>query len=220
MNEEEWALLASEIRLISNSSDMYGDYLNMKNYQKSKLMRMGLNLSDVAKINSLRIAIDSSIGKDYLLGIKRDLSGKSQPKKDSEEYLENIRISDELEKMLGREGFIKVFFTGDEKSSYYSAVDKYKHIEDSSEPKVRAYLDELNPEKLYNHYKYKIRYKYFARDGVEKILASPMIGKKQKQFLIFNLDQLDSEEGKDGQIEINFKEWIYSQMKDREANNE
>jgi hypothetical protein len=131
---------------------------------------------------------------------------------------EEIALSDKLEKMLGKETYMQIFFTDEERRRYKSAHEKYQVIKNSSDPMVKRVLSDLDPQKIYDSYKYKVRGKVFNAQGVEELLSDKTLPKKQRLYLIYNLDKVkrdeDSPEDFEGSIEINYKEWILAKFEE------
>lgn len=168
-------------------------YGNATGGQKSGLSRENLSSAEIRQISALKdiIRVATSMLKfDFQY---RDLE-------------EEMRLSDELESFLGKEKFIELFFTEEEKASYNSAKERYKVIAESKKPEIIALQDELDPERLYKAYKYKPRLRWFTEEGVRKMLENPHITKRDKKFFVFNLDQVQD----GGWIEVDYKELIYN----------
>lgn len=131
---------------------------------------------------------------------------------------EEVQLSDKLEGLLGRDAYIQIFFTDEEARRYRSALDRYQVIKDSSDPMVKKVLKDLDPQKIYDSYKYKVRGKVFDAKGVEELLSDKNLPKKQRLYLIYNLDKVrpgeDSDEDFEGSIEINYKEWILAKFEE------
>lgn len=198
IDEETFSIFKKEINRRASTADrnMYGEFVDNVQFKTSQFSKEGVSSRELISIRSIRGAIGRSTFRS------------------TKPLQEEIDLSNELEDFFGREKYMELFFDKDEIAAYKSAVSKYPAIRDSENPKVQALKDELNPEKLYKVFKYKPRIKYFTEEGVRKMLESPHITKRDKKFLVFNLDQVQD----DGRIEINYKEMIYNNFIKQEDN--
>ena len=171
--------------------------------KKSLIRREGLTLDHVKNIATLKRVFDmaklSKIIKSDLLNSTDDVINSFEEEK---------KISDELENFLGEKTYIDLFFTKEQKMYIASARTTYEELKNINKSEVKKLLIELDPDKLYQSYKYMPNIKTFDEIGVRKMMENPEISKAEKKFLAFNLDKVSD----GGIISLNFKELIYNRF--------